>query len=172
MIQRDVAINGVLMVLILGVAYLLVRYRQPELKGDQFAGEEEPPATAETSPVSPQAIIPLNHAVLAEVNPFRTIITPTPTPTPTPPPTPTPIPLQLAMSQFQLVMPDPPRSVTLMERSNANQFEWKVGETRAVNVAGQSLRVTLKLVDPNDFHAEFVAPPNQTFTFSLFGGPK
>ncbi len=174
MARQDLIINGVLLAAILGVAYLFASYEMERKRSGDLEAQllkEEDIVPTETGAVRP-AITPVDRALVAEINPFRTIITPTPTPTPTPPPTPTPLPINLALGQYQLVMLDPPRSVTLLDPKTQQQFEWLVGQTRRINVGAQSLDVTLQSVDPNEFKAIFVAPNNQTFPWGFFGAGK
>jgi hypothetical protein len=173
MSRRDLAINIVLLLSILGVTFAQVTFRktgiEPPSKAKERAQKEAGPVRIETNPIMVAALPAERYAVIAEVNPFRTIITPTPLPTP-PPPTPTPPPpIGNLMQIYQLIMMDPPNSVTLLDRTTQQMIEWKVGVTRTVSFQGLKLDVTLKRVDPNEFRAEFTAPINQSFSYSFFG---
>jgi len=176
MSRRDLAINIVLLLLIVGLTFAQVTFRktaiEPPRKAKERAQKEAGPVLTESNPII-VAVLPTDrYPALGEVNPFRTIITPTPLPpTPTPTPIPPP-PLPNVMQIYQLIMMDPPNSVTLLDRTTQQMVEWKVGTTRTVVFQGLKLDVTLKRVDPNEFRAEFTAPVNQSFSYSFFGGPK
>ncbi len=174
MARQDLIINGVLLAAILGVAYLFASYEIERKKSGGLEAQllqDENAVPSESHTVRP-AITPVDRALISQINPFRTIITPTPTPTPTPPPTPTPLPINLVLGQYQLVMLDPPRSVTLLDPKTQQQFEWLAGQTRRISLGAQTLDVTLQSVDPNEFKAIFVAPNNQTFPWGFFGAGK
>jgi hypothetical protein len=174
MSQRDLIINGVLLLAILAVAALLVTFRPTKLQPPGrllVAQETSGPIRTETGPPLP-GIAPLErYNTIQQANILRTIITPTPTPAPTPTPRPTPPPIAAMMSQYALLMMDPPKSVTLQNKQNAAELlEWKVGEKRTVKFQNLELQVTLKSVDANEFKATFTAPEKQTHVYSYFGG--
>jgi len=174
--QRDLVINGVLLVLILAVAYLLATFRPTKLVPPSKAlkGRADTTGTVvvETG-FGPPVGTSTRYALLVKIRPFDTII-PTPTPTPTPKPTPPPPPpIGLIMNRFELIMMDPPRSVMLQDKKSQEMIEWKVGETKEYEYKGRKLPITLKVVDPNDFHATFTAPDlkapdGQKFSYRFF----
>lgn len=161
--RRDLAVNGVLFLGILGVVYLLVMYKPAEVEppdlpsGDR--GDSERPVAQETRPGPRVGIdaIAMNSS-LSKVNPFRTILTPTPTPTPTPRP-PRPFPrLNAVMAQYDLLLLDPPRgTLTLQKKNSTDMLKWRVGETKTLPYRNANLAITLKSIDRTDFSAEFTA---------------
>jgi len=127
------------------------------------------PVRTESTPIL-IGIAPLErYNTIQQRNIFRTIVTRTPPPTPTTPPPPTPPPINAIMSQFALVLMDPPKSVTVQNKTTPTEMiEWKVGEKRKIKFQNLELEVTLKSVDGNQFKATFTAPVNQTHVFSYF----
>ena len=172
--RRELIINGVLLLAILGVTALLVTYHSAALQppGRILVDPAIPPPAAVESGPPPSGIAPMErYATIQQANIFRTIVTPTPPPTP-PPPTPTPPPpIAVMMSQYTLLMMDPPSAVTLQNKTNPQEMiEWKVGQKRTVKFQNLTLDVTLKSVDANEYKATFTAPKDQKHVFSYFGG--
>ena len=172
--QRDLAINGILLVCIAAVAYVLAVYRPVEVEDpdDRLAGrpEVERPVGPETRPGPDPSIERIAHAsTLVQINPFRTIITPTPTPTP-PPPTPKPRPpLGAVMAQYEIIMIDPSRGTVTVQpkQGGGDMIEFRVGQVRDLAFRNEALPVRLKSVDPNDFSATFTAPKTESPTSEL-----
>jgi hypothetical protein len=170
MTSRDLIINAVLIVLIGGMTYLLVTFQTTDLEQIKLTGPSRTPGAGQLTPFgTADSVGGAELPEFVKIDPFKDIVpTPTPTPPPTPPP-PTPLPLQAVMGQYQIQMMDPPRTVTLVQRQPPQQtLEWKVGETKAIPLGGQSLKVKLEKIDPSDFSAQFTSEGQPPFPMKFF----
>lgn len=173
--RRDFAINGVLLIGIAIVAWLLVNYRPPQWTEpdkrlpDRSDEESREVWVAPPTPGDGEVERVAEQSLFVRRGPFDTIIEAPPPPPPPPKSTPVPPKLQTVMGRYELHHVDPTRRLlVLQEKSGGALLEWTVGDTKPFSDRGQTLAVTLSSVDRRTFEAELTTSDGQVFKFEVF----